>query len=54
MAGGLVVVGDVVVDAVVEGEFVLVMSGVAVVVVVDETSIPSSRQFSEQNPHLPE
>ena len=42
------------VGAVVEGEFVVVMTGVAVVVVVDETSIPSSGQFSEQNPHLPE
>ena len=48
MVGGLVVVG-----AVVEGEFVVVMSGVAVVVVVDET-MPSSGQLSEQNPHLPE
>ena len=42
----------VVVSAVVEGEVVVGMPAVAIV--DGETSIPSSWQFSEQNPHLPE
>ena len=47
----MVVGGGVVV--VVIGAVVVVVPGFAVVV-VDETSTPSSGQFSEQNPHLPE
>ena len=53
VGGDAVVVGEVVVSTVVVGE-VVVVSEDAVVVVVDETSMPSNGQFSKQKPHLPE
>ena len=52
VGGDAVVVGEVVVSTVVVGEVVVVSEDG--VVVVDETSIPSNGQFSEQKPHLPE
>ena len=52
VGGDAVVVGEVVVSTVVVGIVVVVSEGA--VVVVDETSMPSNGQFSEQKPHLPE
>ena len=52
VGGDAIVVGEVVVSTVVVVEVVVVSEDA--VVVVDDTSMPSNGQFSEQKPHLPE